>query len=334
MKKTKALPIIISAVAVVLVAVLVLLIVFIKPNSSSDVPEDSIIKNIKYEKQGKTYEKFEITFDLDVKCENPYDPDEVEVNGIFTYPNGKKVVVPAFYIQPVKFSNDKKTLMLYNMNSYYPAGDPHWCIRFSGADKGNYSFTIQVITKDINYKYERAQRFELKKSKSKGYLEISDENPLYFQNSADESLFYGAGSNIAWVREPFTTNPDHMSYEYFIGQAKNAGVTLTRVWLCHWAWLEWMPKEGERATTSYSGLGHYNQCVSSSLDKIFTMCEEAGIRMILTLDDNNEHIEGATTYDSWAYNPYNVANGGPAENVNDYWKNPKVREYYKNMKEN
>ncbi len=328
MKKTKALPLIISGVAVVLVAVIVLLIVIIKPGSSGGSVADSIIKDIKFEKQGKTYEKFEISFNIDKKFNNPYDPYEVEVNGIFTYPNGKKAVVPAFYIVPMKFTS-QKTVMSYNANSYYPNGDAHWCIRFSGMQKGNYSFTIQVKTKDMDYKYERTQRFELTDSKSKGFLEISEDNPLYFQNSGDGSLFYGTGSNIAWVRAPFTKDPEHMSYDYFIGQQKKYGINLTRVWLCHWAWLEWMPNSKDSSTASYAGLGRYNQCISSALDKIFVMLEDADIRMILTLDDNNEQFENSDGYDTWKYNPYNAANGGPAESLSDYWRNEKVREYYK-----
>ena len=226
MKKTKALPLILSGVAVILVAVIIALIVIIKPGSGAGEVSNSIIQNIEFEKEGKTYEKFEINFDINLELENPYDPDEIEVNGIFTYPNGKKAVVPAFYMVPMKYTYEK-TLMTYNALSYYPNGDATWCIRFSGMQKGNYSFTIQVKTKDMDYKYERTQRFELQESDSKGFLEISEDNPLYFENSADGSLFYGTGSNIAWVRAPFTTDNAKMSYEYFIGQQKKNGVNLS-----------------------------------------------------------------------------------------------------------
>ena len=46
MKKTKALPLILSGVAVILVAVIVLLIVIIKPGSGAGEVSNSIIQNI------------------------------------------------------------------------------------------------------------------------------------------------------------------------------------------------------------------------------------------------------------------------------------------------
>lgn len=290
---------------------------------------NSVIQNIKYNSNGETYDKYEINFDLDIPCDNPYDPDEVTVNGIFKYPSGKTVVVPAFYMEPMKRLNENATLLNYYTDSYQTNGEPRWHIRFAGDEVGDYEFTIQVLNGGTDYYYEETKQFELTDSDSKGYLEISKENPQYFQNSADGSLFYGTGSNIAWVRTPFTTDPAKLKYEYFMDKLSSSGATLTRVWLCHWAWLEWMPKENDMSTFSYEGLGRYNQCVSASMDKIFEIAEKNGTRLILTLDDNNEQIENSDGYDSWKYNPYNAENGGPAESVKDYWKNAEVREYYK-----
>ncbi len=295
---------------------------------------NSVIQKINYDSSAKIYEKYEVKFDLDIPCDNPYDPDEVTVNGIFKYPSGKTAVVPAFYMEPMKRKNENVTLLEYYTGSYLSDGDPTWCIRFAGDEIGDYEFTIQVINGGTDYSYEESKQFNLTSSDSKGFLKISEENPQYFENSADGSLFYGTGSNIAWVRTPFTTDPEKLKYEYFLDQLSNSGATLTRVWLCHWAWLEWMPKADDASTFSYDGLGRYNQCVSASMDKIFEICEGTGTRLILTLDDNNEQLnskdeDGKPTYDSWAYNPYNIENGGHAESVKDYWKNEEVREYYK-----
>lgn len=290
---------------------------------------NSVIQKIEYNSSAKTYDKYEINFDLDIPCDNPYDPEEVTVNGIFKYPSGKTAVVPAFYMEPMKRKSVDSTLLNYYTDSYQTDGDPHWCIRFAGDEVGDYEFTIQVINGGTDYCYEETKQFGLEKSDSKGYLEVSEENPQYFENSADGSLFYGTGSNIAWVRTPFTSDPAKLKYEYFMDKLSSSGATLTRVWLCHWAWLEWMPKADDASTFSYEGLGRYNQCVSASMDKILEMAEQTGTKLILTLDDNNEQIENSDGYDTWKYNPYNVENGGPAESVKDYWKNAEVREYYK-----
>src|ERR1041384_8084740 len=44
-----------------------------------------------------TYEKFELTIDLDATFKNPYDPDEISLDGQFTSPSGQKITLPGFY---------------------------------------------------------------------------------------------------------------------------------------------------------------------------------------------------------------------------------------------
>lgn len=296
--------------------------------------EKTVFKDLSYEQSGYIYEKYEITFNLNLSYTNPFDPEDISVNGIFTFENGETAVVPAFYMEEMLYNKLDTTLMTYNANSYIDLDKKYWCVRFSGENAGVYSFYLEATIADGGIYRSEAYTFELMHSENNGFIDISKENPEYFVDTADNSLFYGSGSNIAWVRSQFTTNPDHLSYEYFINQAAE-NTSLTRVWLCHWAWLEWMPDMDTSATYSYAGLGYYNQCISSALDNIFSMCEDRGLRIILTLDDNDEHktasnSDGSPTYDSWGFNPYNAENGGPALDTDDYWGNEEVRKYYKN----
>ena len=46
--------------------------------------------------------KLEVTFHLDATYTNPFDPDEVDVVGEFTLPDGKTVSVPAFHFVPFR----------------------------------------------------------------------------------------------------------------------------------------------------------------------------------------------------------------------------------------
>lgn len=294
-----------------------------------------IIYDLIYPESGYLYEKYEIKFNINADYDNPFDPDDIAVDCIVTYPSGRTAILPAFYMQEMQYSlAQNTTLMTYNKNSYKSVSDPHWCARFSLDEVGDYSFSIKIVTKSGINQTSLAKKFEILSSKAPGYIDISENNSSYFIDTATGQLFYGSGSNIAWVRSEFTTNPEHLKYEYFLEQARNAGTTLTRVWLCHWAWLEWTPKEGSTSTYSYAGLGYYNQCISSALDNIMSMCEDYGIRLILTLDDNNEHMTSSDpediSYGGWEYNPYNSANGGPVDNVADYFGNTDVRKYYKN----
>ena len=45
------------------------------------------------------YEKFEATFDLRGNWDNPFDPDQVTVDGVFIAPDGKEIVIPGFFYQ-------------------------------------------------------------------------------------------------------------------------------------------------------------------------------------------------------------------------------------------
>ena len=45
------------------------------------------------------YEKFEISFQLSGEWSNPFDPDEIAVDGIFQTPDGKTMTMPGFFFQ-------------------------------------------------------------------------------------------------------------------------------------------------------------------------------------------------------------------------------------------
>lgn len=272
------------------------------------------------------YDMYEISFQLNAEYENPFDPDDIKVDGIFTYPSGKVVTVPAFYIEPMK-KGDGKVLLTYNPNAYLSTGDPEWRVRFAGDEVGKYSF--KLVAEDSNgRKYTSASKsFSMYNGGNKGWAKISEKNPSVVVNSADGSVYYGSGANIAWVRSQFTKNPAHMSYNYFVGQAEG-NANMTRVWICHWAWLEWSPKSGDTSTYSYAGLGYYNQVISCAFDDVVNMCEQAGIRIVVVTEDNDE-TGNDNDYDGWKYNPYSTYQGGFVSSFNQYYRSQAVREQYK-----
>jgi hypothetical protein len=272
------------------------------------------------------YEKFEASFQVDGEFDNPYDPDEIDVVAHFTYPDGQKATVPAFFDVPYASANGS-TLLNYSPKLYRSAGQPTWKVRFSGGAVGTYHFTIKAKDSQGRETSSQPAAFTIKPSTSQGYVQIAAGNPTMFETSADGNLFYGSGSNIAWVRSNDTKDPSKLSYEYFMKQAEG-NTSLTRVWLCHWAWLEWTRDASKADTAGYGGKLQYNQYIASAMDRVFELAEQENLKLILALDDNNELMD-ATTYDSWAFHPYNAKNGGPAASVEDYWKNPEVRTLYK-----
>lgn len=285
-----------------------------------------IIGNIEYPKQPVgAYQKVEIAFELDATYKNPFDPDDINVEGHFIYPNGREVIVPAFFYDRYEPVNDKTT-NTYLSTYYTHAGDSGWKIRFSSGVTGDYKFYITARDAEGQINKSEWNRFTITASSSKGYVRVSETNPRYFENSADGSLFYGTGSNIHAV---IGSEPDKakQNFEYYFEKAKG-NFSSTRIWLCHWRWLEWTPDPEQSKSHTYGGINFYNQAISSNLDRIFNMAEEINLRIQLTLEDNQEHDPGEK-YHSWKFNPYNVENGGPVANPDDYWSNPDVRVMYK-----
>ncbi len=294
--------------------------------SSAEAPQ---ISNVKLPGTGVgRYDMFEVSFQLDATYTNPFDPDDICVDGVFVYPSGKTVTIPAFFIEPMASINPVKTLMTYNPNSYNITGAPEWRLRFAGDEIGKYSFYITA--KDSKGQTCTTQSFEFNvfQSGNKGWVDISKNNPSILVNSADGTPYYGSGSNMAWVRSQFTLDPTHLSYNYFIGQATGK-TNMTRVWMCHWAWLEWLPAvEKNSSSYSYAGLGYYNQCISAAFDEVIQMCEDNGLRIILCTEDNDEHGNDQD-YDGWNYNPYHIKDGGFVSTTSQYFKSNAVRQQYK-----
>jgi len=285
------------------------------------------VKDISFDSKGlETFDLLEISFSLLATYENPFDPDDIKVDGVFTRPDGKVAVVPAFYMEPIE-STDGKVLLTYKPYYFTMCGEGGWRIRFTADTEGDYSFYITARDSKGQTTQSEAHTFSVKKGKNKGFVRVSATHPGRLENSGDASPFYGSGTNIAWVRRPFTKDPDHLSYNYFIDRA--AGYTnCTRVWICHWAWLEWTPDPSYENTLSYCGMTYYNQCVCSAFDDIIRMCEEKGLRCIVCLDDNDEHY-APNHWDNWGFNPYNKDNGGPVDGVRNYFRTKEVLPYYK-----
>jgi hypothetical protein len=291
---------------------------------SSPVP---VISRVVYQKEPVgAWQKFEITFKLDANYGNPFDPDDINVEGHFIYPDGRTVTIPAFFYDRYEPVNDKTT-NTYLSTCYEKMNESGWKIRFSSGMTGDYKFYITA--KDSKGQVDKTgfMPFEITTSGSKGYVRVSKANPRYFENSADGSLFYGSGTNIHAVIGTREEDPAKQNFEYYFNKAKG-NCSSTRIWICHWRWLEWAPDPEQPKSHTYGGVNFYNQALSSNLDRIFSMAEDINLRIQLTLEDNEEHDQGAK-YNCWGFNPYNIKNGGPVATSEAYWTSKEVRQLYK-----
>src|ERR1700737_372059 len=80
------------------------------------------------------YEKFELTFPYSRNYSNPNDPSQVDVEAVFTTPNGQQQKVPGFFFQDFTRSGSTHLETL----TYVPGSDS-WKIRYAPSQIGNYT---------------------------------------------------------------------------------------------------------------------------------------------------------------------------------------------------
>ena len=273
------------------------------------------------------FDKLELTFRLAASYTNPYDPDDIRVEAAITSPDGSAATVPAFYFEPFRPRRGVAQMMLWV--PYRPAGAACWKVRFAPPVPGEYSLSLNATQKDGRRATHGPVRFTATPSAHPGFVQVSRNNPRYFETSRDGKLFWGTGSNVAWTRAGDPGNP-HPCYEYYFGKAARH-TNATRVWLCHWAWLEWTPAVDAPGTNweGYGGIGIYNQMIADALDRVFLAAEKNGLRIMLTTEDNNESMQNGKT-DGWPANPYNRAHAGPCRDPRDVFSSQEARRHYRN----
>ncbi|MGD0113116.1 MAG: DUF5060 domain-containing protein [Armatimonadota bacterium] len=274
----------------------------------------------------KQFGRLEATFHLDATYTNPFDPDEIDVEGEFTLPDGTVVSVPAFYFVP--FEPTSGVTQLQGGIPFGPGGTPSWRLRFAPPVAGEYS--VRITARDGAGRSFRTEAYSFRATPSRGpgFIRVSAGNPMYFEDSGDGSLFFATGSNVAWTRTGDPGDPV-ASYEYYFGRAKGL-MSSTRVWLCHWAWLEWTPQVQEAGTSwmGYAGAGYYNQMMAAELDRVLELAEKNGLRVMLVTEDDNEQYETGGV-EEWVSNPYNVVNGGPCVRPEEVFSSAEARKLYR-----
>ncbi len=283
--------------------------------------------------QPAQYERYELRFDVQGDYANPFDPDQVRVDAQITRPDGSLITVPAFYMMPFEAA-DGRTRLEAKVD-YRSTGNGGWRLRYAPTQAGRHKVVLAASMPGRKQQVQSEPiEFNARAAAHPGYVQVSKANPLFFENGGDGTLFYASGVNLPWTRTrkmaPYTGKPE-MHYEHYFAKASGQ-MSATRVWQCHYGWIEWTPRPGEPATNSwsgYAGLNYYNQMVASAFDRVFEMAEESNIRVMLVLDDNNEHHADVTPH-SWDKNPYNRINGGPCEKPSDIFTDAEARRAYRN----
>ena len=272
--------------------------------------------------------KFEIAFELSRCYENPYDPDMIEIWGIFTSPSGKAIRVPGFFHQGYARTLDRK------MERLIPTGAPKWKIRFAPREEGLYTYEVEVLDGE-RLKTDPAT-FECVPSDDPGCVQVCADDHHCFEFE-DGSFFYPIGENL-----PATFNvkgarqlglkvnqfEGTFAYDRFLEGMERGKANYTRIWLASWSFgLEW----SRSYHPSYRGLGRYNQENAWRLDHVLQQAEERGVYVQLALTTFG-HFRMASQFEGdWAASPYNIRNGGILSWPQQFWHSEKAQKIYQRM---
>ena len=212
------------------------------------------------------YEKLEISLELKCEFDNPFDPDDIDIQAVFTSPSGKKWNIAGFY------NLSRSTL---------------WKIRFSPNETGKWNYSVRI--RDRNGEVVReGLSFTAVKSSRKGPLEVAaNKRYLRYGNGSD---FYGVG---LWYNDGYEGYGSGRIDPAELDNLKSIGVNFIGTFIT--------PLE-----TWATGLGRYDQNICGRLDQILEMCEEREMLLSLNLWFHSylsETVWGGGNV-RWYVNPY------------------------------
>lgn len=249
------------------------------------------------------YGRVEVTCDLQATFDNPFDPAQVTLDGLFTGPGGLKVTMPGFLYRAYTRSLDDN-----GREQIAPAGEPVWMVRFCPTKPGAWQARLTVTDK-TGTATSAPIAFTVTPSKSHGFLRRSPD-PRYFQYE-DGTPVTLIGENIAWA----SRGGSH-DFDAWLTAAGKAGLNFARIWL---QWDSTLSLE-----TKQSGAGRYDLGNAWRMDHVLDVARDSGVKVLFCCDSpepyQKEHYWlGKLTAKPWENCPHNVANGGPLNTPEEFY---------------
>jgi len=242
-----------------------------------------------------------------------FDPDQIAINAVITTPSGTQMIVPAFWFQDFARSYTDTGEKLT------PTGEPGWRLRYTPTEEGTYHVEIVAIRPGESRAALTKSTFTVSgplPAGQHGWVRVGVDR-RYFQTSDGRPLRL-IGANMCWPEKDGT-----LDYEIWFKKLHDAGGNCARLWMAPW----WAAIEQDP-----DSLTRYRQDASWQLDRVFAAAEREGIYLILSMDfhgifqSDNPAWGGSGNY--WPKNPYNIVNGGPCRNPNDFFTDAMARAIY------
>ncbi|MDX1933791.1 MAG: cellulase family glycosylhydrolase [Capsulimonadales bacterium] len=244
---------------------------------------------------------------------NPYDPDVIAVDAVFTAPSGKTLRQAAFRYQAFtrRLRNDNESLS--------PTGNPEWRLRFCPVETGAHQVRILVTRPGLPTVESGSVSFAVSGSapgRGVGFVRI-DAATKRFVTDAGNSLPL-IGQNVCWHGARGT-----FDYDLWFPAMRRTRQNFARLWM--WPISFGLESEADSRL-------NYRQDRAWQLDYVFDLAENNGIYLLLCLDyhgmfEVTPDYWGGNNY--WPKHPYNRANGGPCAAQNDFFTDPTAKSLYR-----
>lgn len=266
----------------------------------------------------RRFERFEVDFDLPQDYANPFDPDEVEVDLHVTRPDGRVVVVPAFFHREFE-------IVASAPQRYGRGGPAHWRARYTPELTGAHRWRIVLRDLAGTRTIGSEVAFDVAPSPARGFVRVDARDGRFLRRD-DGTPFVPIGHNVAWEDG---TGLGTEFWETTFGRMGAAGQNWTRVHLVHYydgQSLEWTPNH----TGYYHGLGRYSLELAWKIDRIVQAAERHGIAMQLVLINNV--VLNTQLTPQWDGNPYNARHpGGFLQQPQQFFANPAARRMFRRL---
>lgn len=145
----------------------------------------------------KQFDKFELTIDLGAEYKNPFDPDDISLQAVFTPPSGKLTVIDGFYYQfySTRISNKAERIE--------KQGSPTWKVRFTPTEPGVYKYSLTLRDSQGRTAKTEPDSFESTPSDLPGFLRVSKKDRLYLEYDSGKP-FFGLGYALHLWNTPNT----------------------------------------------------------------------------------------------------------------------------------
>ena len=292
--------------------------------------------------EGKSFGLIEIHLPMEKNYANPFDPDEVSIQGHLQSADGSTIVADGFANRDYTMSHGANDAW----DHLKVKGDPYWAIRLSPPKAGNYSWWV-TRTDSSGEASSAKHTVEIKADPAaKGFIRVAG-NHTNFEFD-DGSAFYPIGMDIAWQ-----TKGGMYDYDRWLEEFSSNGGNQIRVFAIlpgsplerikvpaggafdknpagHLSYVSGsvFPDLNERTQFGKNdpdgGLGRIDLASAWRYDYMLGLAKRYGIHIQLCLNGLSEFSTAG-----FAWNPYNKLNGGMLEKPYDIFTNADARKYMK-----